>query len=270
MKKKTNDISNPIYKLPQMAEWHIGSNVLCNYMRKPEYLDIILENKAIIPRYNMEPIGYLNVGIEKICFPMTCFCDIPFSVVSTHMSKYGRYGIGFDKKSVLEKNKIQPIHYVSSFSTLAEDFKTAFIKYNNTEKSTDTPVELLDYMVTTLMYMKPIWGKEEVSEGHLEEYIYQDESEWRFIPTQIPEGYPLILPQSDTTEAAKNYYSKGLQRHSESWFHFDWTDIRYIIVPDDLAVKHVIKKIKSIKDSHLDKNLLISKIEISRSFSSDR
>lgn len=95
-------------RLPESAVWHIGSNVLCNYMKKSEYLDMILKNKAIIPRYNIEKTDYL--GIEEllnVCFPMICFCDIPFSSVNTHMSRYGSYGIGFDKKAVIEKNRIQ-------------------------------------------------------------------------------------------------------------------------------------------------------------------
>ena len=37
-------------------------------------------------------------------------CDIPFSKVSTHMSRYGEYGIGLDKEAVLKNYGIQPIH----------------------------------------------------------------------------------------------------------------------------------------------------------------
>ena len=133
---------------------------------------MILQNKAIAPRYKLEDIGYLGIeGREKICFPMTCFCDIPFSTVSTHMSRYGSYGIGFDKTAVIEKNRVQPILYMSAFSTLVEDYGTAFKKYYQKEKTEETPEELLDFMTTTLMYMKPIWGKEANQEGNLEELM---------------------------------------------------------------------------------------------------
>ena len=264
-------LSTTVPSLPKSTVWHIGSNVLCNYMKKPEYLDMILRNKAIIPRYNMEPVGYLGIdNLETICFPMTCFCDIPFSHVSIHMSKYGNYGIGFDKTAVLEKNQIQPIHYMSKFSTLVEDFRTAFSLYYQSEKNTDTPEVLLDYLTTSLLYMKPIWGQEPDSNGDLKDYVYQDESEWRFVPNVLPDKYYLILPQKDTTEKAKNEYSNGLTKHPESWFHFEWEDVRYIIVPDDMAVKQVINTIKTLQLPTSNRDMLISRIEISRRFSSDR
>ena len=93
--------------------WHNSANVLCNYMKKPEFLEIILKNQAIIPRYVIEPLDYWNIeGLKRIAFPMTCFCDIPFSKVGNHMTLYGRYGIALDKQQIINKFKVQPIHYM--------------------------------------------------------------------------------------------------------------------------------------------------------------
>lgn len=258
-------------ELPERHEWRIGSNVLCNYMKKPEYLEKILQNQAIIPRYNMEVVGYLGVkGLETICFPMTCFCDIPFSSISSHMSRYGTYGIGFDKNAVLQRNKIQPIHYVSEYSTLAEDFRSAFTPFFQTERKKSSPVKLLNYLVTSLLYMKPIWGKETDEKGNVYDYVYQDECEWRYVPTIIPDDYHLIIPQSETTNKVKEAYTTGLEEYRESWFHFDWEDVCYIIVPDEVAVNRIISAIKVLKMKTRQKDLLISKIEISRRIRSDR
>ena len=59
--------------------WNNSSNVLCNYMKKQEYLDLVLRNQAIIPRYVMEPIGYLNLGeLKKICFPISVMRIVGF------------------------------------------------------------------------------------------------------------------------------------------------------------------------------------------------
>ena len=119
--------------LHSKVHWNMSSNILCNYMKKQEYLDMIITNQAIIPRYVIENLDYLKIdGINKICFPMTCFCDIPFSKVSTHMhgrdgfQGYGDYGIAFDKKSLITKNKIQPITYINDNSPLLDDFREAF------------------------------------------------------------------------------------------------------------------------------------------------
>lgn len=249
--------------------WKNSSNVLCNYMKEQEYLDLILQNSAIIPRYVEEPLDYLNLkNIRKICFPMTCFCDIPFSKVATHMSHYGEYGIALDKNAVLKKYRVQPIHYINGNSPLADDFREAFAVSVRAEFDGEAAV-LASYLSSTLMYMKPIWGLEEDMNENMREYVYQDECEWRYIPSDhFPSELHLILRQSETTEKGKNTYSDVLKRHSECWLKFDWTEVRYIIVPDEAAVSHtisVIKTLDNIEDS--EKDMLISKLEISRRFS---
>jgi len=114
-------------ELEHQLHWNNSSNVLCNYMKEPTFLDKILTNRAIIPRYVMEPLEYLDIKeLSLICFLMTCFCDIPFSKVSTYMSRYGEYGIGLDKEAVLKNYGIQPIHYINDKSPLANDFREVF------------------------------------------------------------------------------------------------------------------------------------------------
>ena len=61
-----------VQKIPDERTWKNSANVLCNYMKKIEYLKMILENQAIIPRYVIEPLGYLSIeGLYQIAFPMT-------------------------------------------------------------------------------------------------------------------------------------------------------------------------------------------------------
>ena len=47
-------------ELELKLHWQNSANVLCNYMQKFEYLEMILRNQAIIPRYVIEPLDYLN------------------------------------------------------------------------------------------------------------------------------------------------------------------------------------------------------------------
>ena len=251
--------------------WNNSSNVLCNYMREPEFLELILQNKAIIPRYVIESLEYLNIeGLHRIAFPMTCFCDIPFSKVGNHMTLYGRYGIALSKQQIMNKFKVQPIHYMNPQSPLSDDFKEAFANYYRSEKRVhkDDKV-LLDYILSTLLYMKPISGMGEI-DGEKKPYIFQDECEWRYIPTvNFPQSIPLLMKEDQITEKGKDAYSEVLKQHPETWIKFEWEDVRYIIVPDEQALKRVVNVIKELPLGDSKKYLLISKIEISNRFTED-
>ena len=97
-----------------------------------------------------------------------------FSKVSSHMSRYGGYGIGLDKETVLNKYRIQPIQYINNKSPLADDFKQAFLTYLESEREIDGLHKVLsDYLISALVYMKPVWGYETDNNGNLKNYIYQ-------------------------------------------------------------------------------------------------
>lgn len=265
---ENNRILSVTPELGNSLHWNNSSNVLCNYMKEQDYLNQILLNAAIIPRYVMEPLDYLDLkDIRKICFPMTCFCDIPFSKVSTHMSHYGEYGIGLDKQTVLNKYRVQPIHYINGNSPFADDFREAF-QASLSQDFSGAASKLSGFLASSLMYMKPISGLVDNNDGGKDAYVYQDECEWRYIPSDnFPSTLHLILKQKETTEKAKEEYSKVLKNHTECWLKFEWKDVRYIIVPDEAAVKNTIATVRTLRMDESEKDMLISKIEISRHFS---
>lgn len=251
--------------------WNNSSNVLCNYMKEPEYLEMILKNQAIIPRYVIEPLDYLNIqNLQKIAFPMTCFCDIPFTKVGNHMTSYGRYGIALSKQEIIQKFKVQPIHYMNPQSPLVADFKEAFVSYYRSERRVHQEDQvLLDYILSTLLYMKPI-SKIEIIDGTSRPYIFQDECEWRYIPTDgFPSSIPLLMKEDQITEKGKNAYSHVLEEHPETWIKYDWEDVRYIIVPDEPALERIINVIRQLPIGDVIKYMLSSRIEISNRFTED-
>ena len=66
---------------------------------------------------------------------------------------------------------------------------------------------LLNYLMSAMMYMKPISGLEKI-EGEEKPYIFQDECEWRYIPTEhFPNNLKLMLSENRVTENARDYYS---------------------------------------------------------------
>lgn len=197
------------------------------------------------------------------------FFDIPFSKVSSHMSRYGEYGIGIDKDVMLRMHRIQPVHYINSSSPLMDDFKEAFRIYYKTDKNPSEGEEkLLDYLLSTLLFMKPIWEQDIKEDGVVQPYIYQDECEWRFIPSDsFPKELHLVLLPHETTEKGKNEYSEVLAKHKECWLRFEWSEVRYIIVPDESAAKRTIATILALDIGDDERYLLISKIEVSKKFS---
>lgn len=132
-----------------------SANTLFHFMGKSEYLKSILTNRAIIPRYCMENIEYLDIRRGEVCFKevailQKCFCDIPFHKLTdnfelngvgevykslgedeklalkksnTHPDYYGKFAIAFSK-SWGEKNKLQPVHYLNENSLYTLEFST--------------------------------------------------------------------------------------------------------------------------------------------------
>lgn len=71
-----------------------SANTLFHFMKKSEYLEFILTNKAIIPRYCIENIEYLNIHVEnsnfkEIAILQKCFCDIPFHKLTDNFELNG-------------------------------------------------------------------------------------------------------------------------------------------------------------------------------------
>ena len=83
----------------------------------------------------------------------------------------------------------------------------------------------------------------------------------------FPKELHLILLPQETSEKGKNEYSKTLANHKECWLCFEWSEVRYIMVPDESAAKRTIDTILSLNIGEDEKYLLISKMEISKKFS---
>ena len=53
-----------------------SANTLFHFMTKPEYLDSVLRRRAIIPRYCVETIDYLNIH-NVFLYPLLLFRLVP-------------------------------------------------------------------------------------------------------------------------------------------------------------------------------------------------
>lgn len=97
-----------------------SANTLFHFMTKPEYLDSVLRRRAIIPRYCVETIDYLNIhsgtrAFNEAAILQKCFCDIPFHKLADTFSVNGvgevYESLSKDEQADLEKNNTHFAYY---------------------------------------------------------------------------------------------------------------------------------------------------------------
>lgn len=205
-----------------------SANTLFHFMGKFRYLETILTKRAIVPRYCVENVGYLNIingdsVFSDIAVLQKCFCDIPFhklgdtfSVMgtgenflkleadekfqvehnNTHFDLYGGYAIGFSK-DWSERKKLQPIHYLNAESSYSEHFQRLI---SNALSVDDVPDVFAEDVLYRLAFLKPLRGimqrkfvRKSGKEITVDIYKnFHDECEWRFVPdhTAVTHGVP--------------------------------------------------------------------------------
>lgn len=266
-----------------------SANTLFHFMTKQEYLDSILRRRAIIPRYCIETIDYLNIHngtrvFNEAAILQKCFCDIPFHKLAdsfavngvgdvyeslskderadleknnTHFAYYGEYAVAFSK-SWGERKHLQPVHYLNKDSQYAKDFSSLFERIFQDDV---IPEEYSQDVLNRLAYIKPLRGimkrritRSDSSSATVEIYKnFHDEREWRYVPNAD------ILASLNTESIIANprvlpfanEISKGLEQESyrKLWLDFSYDDIRYIIVPNIHARISIIKTITDLPDS---------------------
>ena len=266
-----------------------SANTLFHFMSKPEYLCDILMRRAIVPRYCVETIDYLNIHngariFNKAAILQKCFCDIPFHKLAdtfavngvgevfdslskderadlaknnTHFAYYGEYAVAFSK-SWGERKNLQPIHYLNKDSQYAKDFSALF---EHIFIDDDIPDEYSQDVINRLAYIKPLRGimqrritRSDSSSATVEIYKnFHDEREWRYVPgADILSSLrtECIIANPNLLPFA-NEISKGLEneRYKALWLNFSYDDIRYIIVPDIYARIDIIRTIMDLPDS---------------------
>lgn len=238
------------YITPQQS-----ADTLFHFVGELEHLTSILKNDALIPRYCMENVDYLQIPHKCIAYPMICFCDINLHKIHEHVKFYGGYGIAFSKIWGINRG-IQPVQYVNNCSALCKDFSEAF---RMAEGSTYTD-KAHDFLLSQMCFLKPIEGNMERKSKSIHKN-FTDECEWRFVPGVSSEELPQVLVDDDVVR--KELFSKSLIEAKNVWLNFLFDDIKYIIVKNredaDKIIKIIIAK-RNIK--RFEKYSLISKIFI--------
>ncbi|MBD5118492.1 MAG: hypothetical protein HDT37_05210 [Clostridiales bacterium] len=215
---KMTPISNQVSYLPY-DDYAQSANTLFHFMKEPEYLNAILRRRALVPRYCVETIDYLNIhkgtrAFNEAAILQKCFCDIPFHKLAdtfsvngvgevydslskderaeleknnTHFAYYGEYAIAFSK-SWGERKNLQPVHYLNKDSQYAKDFSALF---ERVFRDDDIPDEYSQDVINRLAYIKPLRGimqrkiilHSDSNSATVNIYKnFHDEREWRYVP----------------------------------------------------------------------------------------
>jgi hypothetical protein len=237
----------------------LSANTLFHFTPKFEYIKNILVN-GLYPRVSIETIyGSDPVESEDITnlIPMVCFCDIPLSQVSHHISKYGNYGIGLTKEWGIQ-NGITPVLYYhddsQTFKTIQKTLRVA----NKIEQDIDTPIDhnLVALTLYIIYFCKPYKDKFHKDDDSVRFY---DEREWRYVPAfdkWNSEVSFLFRSNFDDTKitTANSYFEQYPLK-------FNPDDIRYVIVEDENETWEMMEHIQRHEDySDQDVKLLTTKL----------
>lgn len=277
MKMKRIDTNAPIELVPKLS-----ANSFFHFMNERQFLYTALVKKALFPRYCKEDISYLGLsiednGIDEVAYPEKCFCDIPLHEVCSHVNTYGKFGIGL-KKSWGIKAGLQPIQYVNPDSSLVADFKTAFYASLKSENADNNIEKVKDFLVSYMLFIKPVTGTNENRiSGQLEEKYFTDECEWRYVPNLSKKEMEVILFGNAIYKNADGHtpliekYNIALGKLEDVWLRFEYSDLKYITVQNDIEKKLLIKFISSMDNGtdEMEKLDLISKIIVFDSVQED-
>lgn len=242
------------------------SDCLYNFSKTPERIFEALRRSGFTLNYVVEDFTYLNINsLDRIAFPMICFCDILMEQhrILPHIKFYGGYGIGLSKHWGLRRG-VQPVHYLIPNSPFSSDLKEAYRAADSVTNdclSDDSSRILSDFILTTLAYVKPTYGKLSPDD----ERCFEDECEWRFMPSDLPD-LPTAIPSP--SESTLRNYRGTLWRPQTYPLKFALSDITDLIVPSEREVDSLLGLINELpsdsQEGAVEKERLKAKIRIVR------
>ena len=279
-----------------------SANSLFHFMKEERFLTKSIERGALVPRYCKEDIEYMNLKnprgeiMKEMVVLQKCFCDIPFHKISekfaieivnekeiseettrkvdereynTHIGCYGEYGLVFSKEWCVTQG-FQPVLYVNTESEYLQQLKDLFTHIMSEDNINDL---FIDDLLRQFAYIKPLQGimKRKVDSETVElKKNFHDEKEWRFIPSDIQLKEKKLNKMAFSQGIVDNYnkISDNIEAPSYEalWLKFSYDDIKYIIVPNQIARINVIKFILNMPGEkfldEMQRNVLISKIQV--------
>lgn len=235
----------------------LSTNSVFHFTKSIDSLKGILINNFRI-KYCLEKIES-KLGTVPYAVPMVSFCDIPLSQVSSHINKYGGYGIGLTKVWA-KRRGLNPVLYLEKNSSILND---VLIK----AKFEDSPDLVYEFLRYTKNYDGELIRDEIVIN---KQYRFYDEREWRFCPPiEKLNGSQKIIFNTDYYKQNKKDINERLLAQNLS---FNLPDISYIILKEESEILEIIAHLESDTKIKLNPSLLkilTSKITTSKQIKTD-
>jgi hypothetical protein len=244
------------------TEISLSSNTLFHFTNKAENLINIL-NSGFSPRFCLEQFGSSHLLTGKTrneyddsnweeAIPITCFCDLPISHISSHLEFYGSYGIGLSKNWGI-KNGLTPLTYIHENSCQLEYLS----KIIRAAWKVDELNEKFDRENTRLLFME-LSGFFKPYEGEMwriNKYVtkrFYDEREWRYVPFIVPKKTDENNKFKEDYRLTKDEFLNEIKRAKANKYlnenhplKFEFEDIKYIIIKNDNEAKAMTEAIYS-------------------------
>ena len=246
----------------------ISSNTLLHFTDTRQNLVSILRDE-FRPHYSLEDFSILRnkppgaPGLT-VAFPMVCFCDIPLSQAKEHMRVYGRYALGLRKEWGMS-HYLTPVLYAHADTPTTRRLPDLLATALTAGESRDV---ILAHAARLLFLSKPYRGPFWRRGQLLDDVVFYNEREWRFIPADdtafrvlTKEGFddPAIRREAD---AAVSHFQ----------LTFTPSDIKYVIVESEDEILPMIRDLESIKGPNYledDVKLLSSRMISAQQVSED-
>jgi hypothetical protein len=248
----------PIHLSWEQLIMTLSTNSVFHFTKSIDAVKGILASRFRI-KYCLETIESKDKTIEY-AVPMASFCDIPLSQVTSHIDKYGGYGIGLFKRWAKRKG-LNPVLYLEKNATILND---VLIREKFENSQNNVVQEFLRY---TKNYEGQLFRDGELIQKN---YRYFDEREWRYCPSlEELNGEQLIIHDTLFYKHDKQIINERLW---ELGLGFTMKDVSYIIVKDDEEIIDIINHLETLIRNEKERNfvkILTSRIMTSKQIRSD-
>ncbi|MFH0802996.1 MAG: abortive infection system antitoxin AbiGi family protein [bacterium] len=186
-----------------------------DFKQPPEYIERLQafykDGIYAHPPKIVEKICGFNTEVVLRSIPMICFTEIRLSQAKTFADRYGKLGIGFSRKYLMDRGA-NPVFYLRSSKNGIVNTNFAYLFHMAEENG---------ILNTFLAYCKSMSSEPD------KELDFYEEMEWRTIVCELKDSSP---PCPHLTKKGEYYY-----------LDFNPSDVELIVFPDEIIKKAALE-----------------------------